>query len=264
MKRETIQFPPERIVSIWLPGAKQTMTKMNRLMREIEKEVEYTFDWTGRSALSPLVMKAMRETPRGQFVPDSAQEFAYDNGPLSIGYGQTISQPFIVALMTDLLIPRPDSVILEVGTGSGYQAAVLSVLVRQVYSIEIVPELASRSARLLASLDYSNVEVRQGDGYFGWPEHAPYDGIIVTAAAPMIPPRLVQQLKPGANLVIPVGETFSHQELMVIQKKASGEIETRNVLSVAFVPLTGMCSEKENNASTELDPAANKAWDRKI
>jgi protein-L-isoaspartate(D-aspartate) O-methyltransferase len=215
------------------------MNKMDRLLREIEKDVKYTCDWTGKSVLASDVMEAMREVPRHLFVPDSAQEFAYENGPLSIGYGQTISQPFIVALMTDFLNPRPDSVILEIGTGSGYQAAVLSVLVKQVYSVEIVPELASRTARLLKQLDYGNVEVRHGDGHFGWPEYAPYDGIIVTAAAQTIPPDLVRQLKPEANLVIPVGEPLFHQELMVVRKNANGETATRSILSVAFVPLTG-------------------------
>ncbi|MCI0668692.1 MAG: protein-L-isoaspartate(D-aspartate) O-methyltransferase [Methylococcaceae bacterium] len=220
------------------------MNKVDRLLREIEKEVGYTREWTGKSALASEVIEAIREVPRHRFVPELAQAFAYENGPLSIGHGQTISQPFIVALMTDLLNPGPNSVILEVGTGSGYQAAVLAILVRQVYSVEIVPELASKATRLLKNLDYANVEVRQGDGYYGWPEHAPYDGIIVTAAAPMIPPRLVQQLKPDANLVIPVGEPLSHQELMVVSKKADGEVVTRNVLSVAFVPLTGSHSRQ--------------------
>jgi protein-L-isoaspartate(D-aspartate) O-methyltransferase len=219
------------------------VNKLNRLIREIEREVESTSCWTGVSALSPSVMDAMISTPRPDFVPEIARAFAYDNGPLSIGYGQTISQPFIVALMTELLAPRPDSVILEVGSGSGYQAAVLSGLVSQVYSVEIVPELATRAGRLLNQLGYTNVEVKQGDGYFGWPEHAPYDGVIVTAAAPMIPQRLVQQLKAGANLVLPLGEPFSHQELMVIQKQPDGHCTTRKVLSVAFVPLTGVHDE---------------------
>lgn len=221
------------------------MSKVDRMLREIKMEVHYTREWTGKAALGSEVINAVRDVPRDRFVPGSAQEFAYENGPLSIGYGQTISQPFIVALMTDLLNPNPNSVILELGTGSGYQAAVLSQLVRQVYSIEIVPELARRAARLLNQLHYANVEVRQGDGYFGWPEYAPYDGIIVTAAAPMIPPRLVQQLKPDANLVVPIGLPLSHQELMVIRKKANGEIATRSVLSVAFVPLTGSHDEPD-------------------
>ena len=219
------------------------MTDIDRLIREIEKEVGYTSDWTGKSKLTGEVMQAMRNVPRHLFVPEAAQDFAYDNGPLSIGFGQTISQPFIVALMTDFLYPNAESVVLEIGTGSGYQAAVLSVLVRQVYSIEIVAGLASGTAGLLKQLDYTNVQVRQGDGYFGWPEYAPYDGIVVTAAAPIIPPPLVQQLKPGANLVIPVGEPMSHQDLIVVEKKADGQIATRTVLSVAFVPLTGIHSD---------------------
>ncbi len=238
------------------------MNKLNRLIREIESEVESTSSWTGISTLSPLVMKVLKSTPRHEFVPEMAHAFAYDNGPLSIGYGQTISQPFIVALMTELLAPRPDSVILEIGTGSGYQAAVLSNLVSQVYSIEIVPDLASRAGRLLNQLGYTNVEVKQGDGYYGWLEHAPYDGIIVTAAAPMIPPQLVQQLKPGANLVIPVGEPFSHQELMVIQKKPERYCTTRNVLGVAFVPLTGIHAE-DHDLPGKSELTAKKPGTRK-
>ncbi|MEN8260631.1 MAG: protein-L-isoaspartate(D-aspartate) O-methyltransferase [Pseudomonadota bacterium] len=237
------------------------MSKVDRLLRDIESEVEYTRRLTGKSALAPRVMEAMRKVPRHDFVPDAVRHFAYDNGPLSIGHGQTISQPFIVALMTDLLNPRSDSVILEVGTGSCYQSAVLSLLVRQVYTIEIVPELASQAARRLKQLGYANIEVRQGDGYFGWPEHAPYDGIIVTAAAPMIPQPLVQQLKAGARMVIPVGSPLFHQELMLVEKNAIGEIATRDVLSVAFVPLTGNHDGQstENNSSADFDQTANKA-----
>ncbi|MGH8551591.1 MAG: protein-L-isoaspartate(D-aspartate) O-methyltransferase [Methylococcales bacterium] len=234
------------------------------MLREIEKDAQLSCDWTGKSVLASEVMAALREVPRHLFVPGSLQPFAYENGPLSIGYGQTISQPFIVALMTDFLNPRPDSVILEVGTGSGYQTAVLSVLVRQVYSTEIVPELASRAARLLEKLDHANAEIRLGDGYFGWPEHAPYDGIIVTAAAPVVPPDLVRQLKPGANLVIPVGEPLSHQELMVIRKKADGKIATRNILSVAFVPLTGSHDGPEDQSYGDIDPTAKRIRDREV
>lgn len=229
------------------------MHDIDQLIHEIEKDAEWTHNWTGRSRLYEAVIAAIREVPRDQFVPDSARHLAYHNGPLSIGYGQTISQPFIVALMTDLLNPRPDSVILEVGTGSGYQAAVLCVLVKQVYSVEIVPELALRSAHRLNELNYRNIEVRHGDGHSGWPEHAPYDGIIVTAAARAIPPRLVEQLKPDANLVIPVGEPRAHQELMVVHKNASGETTIRNVLSVAFVPLTGSPDHPGSNRFSEPD-----------
>lgn len=181
----------------------------------------------------------MREVPRDRFVPPERAPFAYDNGALSIGCGQTISQPFIVALMADLLNPRKDSVILEIGAGSGYQAAVLSRLAAQVYTVEIIPELGEQAAARLEKLGCRNVEVRVGDGYFGWPEHAPYDGVIVTAAAPYFPEALIEQLKPGGRMVIPVGLPYCHQELMVVDKHAQGEIETCSVLPVAFVPLTG-------------------------
>lgn len=236
------------------------MSKVDRLLRDIEREVEYTRRVTGKTVLAPRVMAAMAKVPRHEFVPDSVQHFAYENGPLSIGYGQTISQPFIVALMTDLLNPQPDSVMLEVGAGSGYQSAVLSLLVRQIYTIEIVPELASQAAERLKRLGYANVEVQQGDGYFGYPEHAPYDGIIVTAAAPTIPPPLIEQLKPGARLVIPVGSPFFHQELMLIEKNAAGEVTTRDVLSVAFVPLTRDHNSRtdEKNLSADFDQTAGK------
>ncbi len=161
------------------------------------------------------------------------------NRPLPIGHGQTISQPYIVALMTELLAPKAGDVVLEVGTGSGYQAAVLAELGARVYTIEIVPPLANSAALRLEQLGYSNVEVRLGDGYYGWPEHAPFDGIIVTAAANAIPPPLIEQLKPGGRMLIPVGAPFSAQELIVLVKDTKGKVSTRSVLPVAFVPLTG-------------------------
>jgi protein-L-isoaspartate(D-aspartate) O-methyltransferase len=164
---------------------------------------------------------------------------AYNNGPLSIGHGQTISQPYIVALMTDLLEPESDDIMLEIGTGSGYQSAVLADIVQKVYSIEIVPELSQAAQQTLTDLNITNVDIQYGDGYYGWPEHAPYDGIIVTAAAPYVPEPLVEQLKIGARLVIPVGKPYMHQELLLIEKTADGQTQTRDVLSVAFVPLTG-------------------------
>ena len=164
---------------------------------------------------------------------------AYYNGPLPIGHGQTISQPYIVALMTDILEPEADDIILEVGTGSGYQAAVLSQLVSQVYTLEIIEPLYLRAAGLLQRVGYLNIECHTGNGYLGLPEHAPYDGIIVTAAAPSIPKPLVDQLKVGARLVIPIGPPHSHQELVLLEKSESGEIKTQDVLGVAFVPMTG-------------------------
>ena len=208
------------------------------MLRDIEREVAYTRDEIGRDAFAPEVMAAMAAVPREQFVPDYSRGHAFANGPLAIGHGQTISQPYIVALMTDLLAPRPQDTILEIGAGSGYQAAVLAELVRQVYSVEIIAALATAAGERLARLGYANVSVRHADGYHGWPEHAPYDGIIVTAAAPQVPPPLVEQLKPGARLVIPVGMPGSVQELRVVEKDADGAIATRNILLVSFVPLT--------------------------
>ncbi|QXP88062.1 protein-L-isoaspartate(D-aspartate) O-methyltransferase [Methylococcus capsulatus] len=212
---------------------------LSQMMRDLEAEVSLTRHLTGRSALSPEVMEAMRKVPRHRFVPADRVQFAFDNGPVPIGCGQTISQPFIVALMTDLLNPEKESVVLEIGAGSGYQAAVLSRLVKRVYTVEIVPELGEQAAERLKELGYRNVEVRIGDGYFGWPEHAPYDGIIVTAAAPCFPDPLIGQLKPGGRMVIPVGPPYHHQELMTVDKDAEGNIQTCSVLPVAFVPLTG-------------------------
>ena len=212
---------------------------IQRLLQDIEMEVKYTRSFIGRDALSPAVMKAMAEVPRHEFVPEELRPFAYQNGPLGIGFGQTISQPYIVALMTDLLAVGPDSVVLEVGTGSGYQAAVLSRLVRQVYSLEIVPALAKAAAERLARLGYRNVEVKEGDGYHGWPAHAPFDGIIVTAAAPHIPAALIEQLRPGGRLVLPVGLPYSSQDLLLVEKDGEGNTQQRDILAVAFVPLTG-------------------------
>jgi protein-L-isoaspartate(D-aspartate) O-methyltransferase len=214
------------------------MSNINKMLRDIESEVKYTRNMIGRSALDSRVMQAMREVPRHQFVPRGMHREAYYNGPLPIGHGQTISQPYIVALMTDLLEPTPDDVILEIGTGSGYQAAILSRVVKQVYTLEIIEALSLNAAATLQRLGYDNVACRVADGYDGWVEHAPFDGIIVTAAAPNIPQPLVDQLRPGGRLVIPIGMPYAHQELMVVVKQASGEIQVTDVLGVAFVPLT--------------------------
>jgi protein-L-isoaspartate(D-aspartate) O-methyltransferase len=215
------------------------MGDRKQMLRDIEMEVEYTRRYIGKNALDSRVMQAMSRVPRHEFVTSGMRKAAYENGPLPIGHGQTISQPYIVALMTDLLEPQPEDVILEVGTGSGYQAAILSQVVRQVYSIEIVAALSQRAEQTLLQQGCDNVQCRTGDGYFGWPEHAPYDGIMVTAAAPSIPHPLMDQLKPGGRLVIPVGLPFHHQELLVVEKKKSGKTAVRDVLAVAFVPLTG-------------------------
>ena len=193
---------------------------------------------TGRERLNERVMAAMAKVPRHRFVPADQDAYAYDNRPLPIGNGQTISQPFIVALMTDLLDLKPGHKVLEVGTGCGYQAAVLGELAREVYTIEIVEPLAKDAAARLAALSYRNVTVKSGDGYAGWREHAPFDAIIVTAAAPDVPPALIEQLKPGGRLIIPVGPQWSGQNLLVIEKDADGRTRSRTVLGVRFVPLT--------------------------
>jgi len=193
---------------------------------------------TGRATLSERVMAALDKVPRHRFVPSGEERYAYDNRPLPIGHGQTISQPFIVALMTDLLDLKAGDKVLEIGTGCGYQAAVLAELAREVYTIEIVVPLAQEAAARLAALGYRNVSARSGDGYRGWPEQAPFDAIMVTAGAREVPPALIQQLKPGGKLVIPVGPQWSGQELLVIEKDASGKTATRKVLAVRFVPLT--------------------------
>lgn len=185
------------------------------------------------------VMRSMATVPRHEFVPDGQERFAYDNRPLPIGHGQTISQPYIVALMTHLIQPESDDVVLEIGTGSGYQAAILSELVDSVYTIEIIDELASDAAARLERLGYDNVTTRLGDGYYGWEEHAPFDAIVVTAAASHVPPPLIEQLRPGGRMVIPVGGRFVTQQLLLIEKTADDEIVTRQIAAVRFVPLTG-------------------------
>ena len=211
--------------------------RMDTMIREIEAEVAYTRRYIGKNELDPRVMAAMKAVPRHEFVPSNQQLLAYINGPLSIGHGQTISQPYIVALMTDLMNVNEDSVVLEIGTGSGYQAAVLSTLVKQVYSMEVIPELKEAAEAKFEKLGYNNIKCRLGDGHEGWPEHAPFDAIIVTAAAAEIPEALLEQLKPNANLVIPVGSTYGPQELLLIHKDHEGKITKRDILAVAFVPL---------------------------
>jgi protein-L-isoaspartate(D-aspartate) O-methyltransferase len=212
---------------------------MQRLLEEIRVDVRDTAYLTGRIELDVRVMEAFAQVPRHAFVPEALRDRAYDNHPLPIGQGQTISQPYIVALMTDLLDPRPEHVVLEIGTGSGYQAAVLAGLVKQVYSVEVVESLAREARERLQRLGYGNVEVRVGDGRAGWPEHGPYDGILVAAAAEEVPQALVEQLKPGGSLVIPVGLSHFAQQLRRISKDRDGNVETRNLLPVVFVPLMG-------------------------
>ena len=194
---------------------------------------------TGVAELSAAVRGALLSVRRERFVPPRLRDSAYNNTPLPIGHGQTISQPLIVALMTEMLAVGPDSVVLEVGTGSAYQAAILSALVERVYTMEIIRPLADQATGRLKSLGYDNVIVRHGDGYYGWPEHGPFDAVIVTAAGGHVPPPLIEQLKPGGRMAIPVGGGFYTQQLLLIEKDQAGEISTRQVLPVRFVPLTG-------------------------
>ena len=209
-----------------------------RMLEEIAADFRDTAYLTGLKAMSPAVATAMAGVPRDEFVQPGDREVAFVNRPLSIGHGQTISQPFIVALMTELAALEPGDSVLEIGTGSGYQAAVLAMLADKVYTIEIVAALATRAQATLARLAYDNVSVRTGDGNHGWPEQAPFDAIVVTAAG-HVPPALIDQLKPGARMVIPVGAAAGAQELVVIEKLDDVRTEQRTVLPVLFVPLTG-------------------------
>ena len=193
----------------------------------------------GEEALDEDVMQSMGTVKRHEFVPSEEKPFAYENRPLPIGHGQTISQPYIVALMTDLIEPGGDDVVLEIGTGSGYQAAILAKLVNHVYTIEIIEPLADRAKSDLARLGYKNVTTKLGDGYYGWEEHAPFDAIVVTAAASHVPPPLVQQLRPGGRMIIPVGGRFMTQQLLLLEKTEDDKIITRQIAAVRFVPLTG-------------------------
>ncbi len=193
----------------------------------------------GESTFDKDVLRSLGTVRRHEFVPQDQKRYAYENRPLPIGHGQTISQPYIVALMTGLIDPGPDDVVLEIGTGSGYQAAILAEIVDEVYTIEIIEALYEEATARLGRLGYDNVSTRLGDGYYGWEEHAPYDAIVVTAAASHVPPPLVQQLKPGGYMIIPVGGRFMTQQLLLIEKSSDNEIITRQVAAVRFVPLTG-------------------------
>jgi len=209
--------------------------KRHKMVKEVVSDIAAN----GDSALSPSVVAAMEKVERHRFVPDWLAAFAYLNRPLPIGHGQTISQPVIVALMTDLLKVEAGDRVLEIGTGSGYQAAVLAEIVKSVYSIEIIEPLGKEGAERLKSLGYDNVKVRVSDGYYGWPEAAPFDAIVVTAAASHVPPPLIKQLKPGGRMVIPLGAHFMTQYLMLVEKHIDGSMTTRQILPVRFVPLTG-------------------------
>jgi protein-L-isoaspartate(D-aspartate) O-methyltransferase len=208
-----------------------------RMVAEIEAMYAETRSLTGLPAMAPRVRAALGKVERHRLVPPEQRTLAYRNHPLPIGQGQTISQPYIVALSTDLIAPQPQHVVLEVGTGSGYQAAVLAETVGRVFSIEIIESLGKEAAVQLKTLGYNNIEIKIGDGYKGWPEKAPFDAIVVTAAAPRVPEALVEQLKPGGRLVIPVGEAGGAQDLLLIVKTAAGTLERKVILPVRFVPL---------------------------
>ncbi|MHC4225261.1 MAG: protein-L-isoaspartate(D-aspartate) O-methyltransferase [Planctomycetota bacterium] len=202
------------------------------------------FQIESRGVEDPAVLMAMRQVKRHEFVPERQKRHAYEDGPLPIGYDQTISQPYIVASMTEELGLEPGMKVLEIGTGSGYQAAVLAAITKRVCTIEIKEPLATRAAATLERLGYTAVKARCGDGYYGWPEEAPFDAIIVTAAAPHVPPPLVRQLKAGGRLVIPVGRPFATQDLRVIRKSTQGRVFSKSLYAVRFVPLTGTLGRK--------------------
>ena len=218
-------------------SVKDYESEHRRLLERVIAETRETAGLTGCSKLSERVLHGLATVPRHRFVPPAQLEWAYADTPLPIGCGQTISQPFIVALMTELLALDSQSVVLEIGTGSGYQTAMLAALARQVYSVERIPALAEAAGRRLREIGIANVEIRIADGYRGWEEQAPFDGIMVTAAATEVPPALVRQLKPGGRLVVPVGPPHRSQDLRVICKDESGAPHSRSVLPVVFVPL---------------------------
>jgi protein-L-isoaspartate(D-aspartate) O-methyltransferase len=218
-------------------GAQDYAAARERLLAEIDAGYAETVSYTGLAAMSPRVRAAMGRVERHLLVPPALRREAYRNHPLPIGQGQTISQPYIVALSADLIRPEPQHLVLEIGTGSGYQAAVLAETVARVFTIEILPSLGKAAEENLKQLGYRNIEFRTGDGYQGWPEKGPFDAIVVTAAAPRVPEALIAQLKPGGRMVIPVGATAEVQQLLLVTKSADGSIERRNVLPVRFVPL---------------------------
>ncbi|SEN16521.1 protein-L-isoaspartate(D-aspartate) O-methyltransferase [Nitrosomonas marina] len=213
--------------------------KRAKMIEIIEAEVRTGYGNLAKKKLDENVIRALNTVPRHEFVPKKLQHSAYDNRPLPIGHGQTISQPYIVAIMTNLLHVGKNDSILEIGTGSGYQIAVLAELVSKAYSIEIIEPLGKEAQARLQRLGYDNITLKIGDGYYGWEEHAPFDAIIVTAAASHIPPPLIKQLKPGGRMLIPVGSRFMVQELLLVEKSKEGKVRTQQLLPVAFVPLTG-------------------------
>ena len=233
---------PARLIAVVsaLLAAQAALAQENDRAELVEQRVRMVREQIqDRGVADQGVIGAMLAVPRHEFVPRSQRDMAYADRPLPIGEGQTISQPYIVALMTELLELEAGDKVLEVGTGSGYQAAVASHLADSVFTIEIIPDLAEQATKRLRDLGYSDVVVKQADGYDGWPEHAPFDGIVVTAAAGHIPPPLVEQLDPGGRMVIPVGGQFQVQQLVLVEKRADGSVTTRSLLPVRFVPLVG-------------------------
>ena len=225
--------------SAWAEDKDALFEARHRMVDGIVGNVVETASQLGRDRLNPRVLDALRSVKRHEFVPPENRKRAYKNRPLPIGHGQTISQPYMVAIMTDLLDLDSGDKVLEVGTGSGYQAAILAELVERVYTIEIIAPLGKEAGKRLKKLHYDNVETQVGDGYYGWREQAPFDAIIVTAAASHIPPPLIRQLKPGGRMVVPVGSRFMTQELLLVEKNTAGDVTTRQLLPVIFVPLTG-------------------------
>lgn len=222
-------------------SAEETFRQQRQnLVEVIKADVMDIHDYLQLERLDEQVLNAIGKVPRHEFVPGNQRSYAYENRPLPIGYGQTISQPYIVAVMTHLLKPKKTDRILEIGTGSGYQAAILAELADSVYSIEIISQLGGQAAQNLKRTGYDAVHTRIGDGYYGWETQAPFDGIIVTAVASHIPPPLIKQLKPGGHMVIPVGSPFMTQYLVLVNKEMDGKITSRQILPVHFVPMTGM------------------------
>ena len=230
------------VAAAWAPpshGEDGFDARRREMMREISALARETARETGKAAFDERVTSAIGRVPRHLFVPPEQQRAAYENRPLPIGHGQTISQPYIVALMTDLMRVEPQHTVLEVGTGSGYQAAILAELARKVCTVEIIEPLAKDAAERLQKLGYARVQAKLGDGFYGWEDCGPFDSIIVTAAAGRIPPPLVRQLKPGGRMVIPVGAAFLTQQLVLVERNLDGTVSTRQIMPVQFVPLTG-------------------------
>jgi protein-L-isoaspartate(D-aspartate) O-methyltransferase len=244
---KTYRSVPKGLALAWLLSlccavaiAEESFLKQRQeMINVIELGVRGSQRFLDKGALDEKVLDAMLKVPRHEFVPEDQRPYAYDNRPLPIGYGQTISQPYIVAVMTDLLNLEKGDRVLEIGTGSGYQAAILGELTDAVFTIEIIEGLGRQAGGRLEQLGYKNVRTLIGDGYYGWPSESPFDAIIVTAAASHIPPPLIKQLKPGGRMIIPVGSRFMVQHLVLVTKDADGKVTTKQILPVSFVPLTG-------------------------